>query len=76
MSENQLSAEHQIIAAHMATITGVFQVLVHCLQENGALKRGQVPEALGIYMDMVKHRMGDNEIELALLRDFLLALMN
>jgi hypothetical protein len=76
MSRTQLNAEHRIIAAHMATMTGVFQVLIHCLQENGALKRGQVPEALGIYMEMVKHQIVDNEIQLTLLRDLLLALMN
>jgi hypothetical protein len=76
MSEQrELSPEHQIIAAHMATTTAAFQVLVHCLQENGALKPGQMPEALGVYMEMAKHRP-DNEIQLALLHDLRLALMD
>lgn len=74
MSKN-LSPDHEIIAAHMAATTAAFQVLVHCLQENGALDRGQVPEALRIYMETVKSRAG-NEVELALLHDLRQALLD
>jgi hypothetical protein len=34
-----------------------------------------MPEALGVYMEMAKHRP-DNEIQLALLHDLRLALMD
>jgi hypothetical protein len=42
----KLSPEHKIIAAHIAATTAAFQVLVHCLQENGALEPGQRPAAI------------------------------
>ena len=71
----KLSPEHEIIAAHMAATTAAFQVLVHCLQENGALERGQMPEALRVYMEMAKHQR-DNGVQLALLNDLRLALMD
>jgi hypothetical protein len=72
---DELSPEHQIIAAHMAATTAAFQVLIHCLQENGALKRGQMPEALRVYMEMAKHQK-DNDLQLALLHDLRQALMD
>lgn len=75
MAKQKLSAEHEIIAAHIAATTAAFQVLVHCLQENGALQRGQVPEAIRVYMETVKHRQG-NEVELALLHDLRQALID
>jgi len=71
----KLSPDHEIFAAHMAATTAAFQVLVHCLQENGALDRGQVPEALRVYMEMVKRREG-NDVELALLHDLRQSLMD
>lgn len=75
MADKKLSAEHEIIAAHMAATTAAFQILVHCLQENGALARGQVPEAIRVYMETVKHRQG-NDVELALLHDLRNALID
>lgn len=73
---DQKIADHQeVLAAHMAATTAAFQVLVHCLQETGALDQGQVAEALLVYMEMVKSRHG-NEIELALLNDLREALFN
>jgi hypothetical protein len=71
----KLSQDQEIIAAHMAAMTAAFQVLIHCLQENGALERGQVPEALRVYMEMAKHQK-DNEIQLALLDDLRQALLS
>jgi hypothetical protein len=59
----------------MAATTAAFQVLVHCLQESGALERGQMSEALLTYMEMAKHQK-DNEIQLALLNDLREALLN
>lgn len=71
----KFSRDHEVIAAHMAATTAAVQVLVHCLQENGALDQGQVPEALRVYMEMVKARSG-NEVELALLHDLRQALLD
>ncbi len=64
----KLDPHQEVIAAHIAATTAAFQVLVHCLQENGALEHGQMPKALLVHMEMEKHRRG-NEIELALLED-------
>lgn len=71
----KLNPEQEVIAAHMAATTAAFRVLVHCLQENGALKRGQMPAALRVYMEMAKHQR-DNELQLALLHDLRSALMD
>ena len=71
----ELSPEQAIIAAHMAATTAAFQLLVHCLQENGALRAGQMPEALGHYIQVAKHQ-NDDEIQLGLLRDLMLALID
>jgi len=68
-------SDHEIIAAHIDATTVALQVLVHCLEENGALKPGQYPQALLTYMEMVKSRNG-NEIELAMLDGLRKALMD
>jgi hypothetical protein len=67
--------EREIIAAHMAATTAAFQILVHCLQENGALERGRVPEMIRSYLEMAKRR-NDSELELALLHDLREALLD
>jgi hypothetical protein len=69
----KLSPENEIIAAHIAATTAAFQVLVMCLQENGALGQGQIQAALAGYIEMDKQGRG-NEIKLALLDDLLQAL--
>lgn len=74
MSE-KLNPEQEVIAAHIAATSAALQVLVHCLQENGALRQGQMPEALRVYMEMAKHQ-SDNEIQLSLLHDLRSALMD
>lgn len=74
MAGEKLSPEHEIIAAQIAATTAAFQILVHCLQENGALDQGQVPEAIRVYLETVKHRQG-NAVELALLHDLRTALI-
>lgn len=51
-------------------MVAAFQVLINCLEESDALLPGQFPEALGIYMEMVKSRTGDlNDMTLAVLHD-------
>lgn len=75
MTKKELSPEHEVIAAHIAATTAAFQILVMCLQQNGALERGQVPEAIRLYMETTKRRSG-NETELALLHDLRQALMD
>jgi len=45
-------------------------VLINCLEESDALPPGQFPEALGVYMEMVKGRKGDvSDMTLAVLHD-------
>ena len=47
-----------------------FQVLINCLEENDALPPGQFPDALRVYMEMVKSRQGDvSDMTLAVLHD-------
>jgi hypothetical protein len=47
-----------------------FQVLLNCLEENDAVLPGQFPDALGVYMEMVKSRQGDvSDMTLAVLHD-------
>ena len=50
MSEN-LSPEGEAIAAYGAATSAAFKVLVICLQSNGALERGQFPEALRLFIN-------------------------
>jgi hypothetical protein len=50
--------------------TSAFQVLIDCLEENDTLLPGQFPDALGVYMEMVKSGKGNvSEITLAVLHD-------
>jgi hypothetical protein len=52
------------------TLVAAFQVLINCLEENDAVLPGQFPDALGIYMEMVKSRKGDvSDMTLAVLHD-------
>lgn len=70
----KLSADQEIIAAHMASTTAAFQVLVRCLEQNGSLEPGQYPLALHAYMEAARERAGD--MTLALLDDLRRALMH
>jgi hypothetical protein len=70
MPKGKLSPEGEVIAAYGAAIVAAFQVLINCLEENDALLPGQFPDALGVYMEMVKSREGDlNNVTLAVLHD-------
>ncbi|MET4320306.1 hypothetical protein [Bradyrhizobium sp. RT5a] len=66
----RLTPEGEIISAYGAAMTAAFQVLINCLEESDALLPGQFPDALGVYMEMVKSRKGDvSDMTLAVLHD-------
>ena len=70
MPKGKLTAEGEVIAAYGAALVAAFQVLVSCLEESDALLPGQFPDALGVYMEMVKSRKGGvNDMTLAVLHD-------
>ena len=70
MMTKKLSPEGEVIAAQGAAVVAAFQVLINCLEESDALLPGQFPEALGVYMEMVKSRRGDiSDLTLAVLHD-------
>jgi hypothetical protein len=70
MPKGKLSPEREIIVAYGAAMVAAFQVLVNCLEENDAVFPGQFPEALAVYMEMVKSRKGDvSDMTLALLHN-------
>lgn len=70
MPKGKLSPEGEVIAAYGAAMVAAFQVLINCLEESDALLPGQFPEALGIYMEMVKSSKGSvNDMTLAVLHD-------
>jgi hypothetical protein len=70
MSNPKLSPEGEVTAAYRAAIVAAFQVLINCLEENDALLPGQFPDALRIYMEMVKSKTGDvSDMTLAVLHD-------
>jgi hypothetical protein len=50
----KLSPEGEVIAAYGAAMVAAFQVLINCLEENDAVRPGRLPDALGVYMEMVK----------------------
>lgn len=70
MSNGKLTPEGEIIAAHGAAMVAAFQVLINCLEERDALSPGQFPDALAVYMEMVKSNKGNvNDMTLAVLHD-------
>src|SRR3981189_782478 len=70
MMTGKLSPEGEVIAAYGAAMVAAFQVLINCLEESDALLPGQFPDALGVYMEMVKSRTGDvSDMNLAVLHD-------
>jgi hypothetical protein len=77
MPKLKLSPEGEVIAAYGAAMVAAFQVLINCLEESDALLPGQFPEALRIYMEMIKSRTGDvNDITLAVLHDIRMATLD
>jgi hypothetical protein len=70
MPKAKLSPEGEVIAAYGAAMVAAFQVLNSCLEESDALLPGQFPDALGVYMEMIKSRTGDvSNMTLAVLHD-------
>jgi hypothetical protein len=70
MMTGKLSPEGEVIAAYGAAMVAAFQVLINCLEENDAVLPGQFPDALGVYMEMVKSGKGDvSDMTLAVLHD-------
>jgi len=70
LPDKKLSPEGEAIAAYGSAMVVAFQVLINCLEESDALLPGQFPDALGVYMEMVKSRKGGvNEMTLAVLND-------
>jgi len=70
MPRGKLSPEGEVIAAYGAAMVAAFQVLINCLEESGSLLPGKFPDALGVYMEMVKSRKGDvSDMTLAVLHD-------
>ena len=70
MSNAKLTPEGEIIAAYGAAMVAAFQVLNNCLEESDALLPGQFPDALGVYMEMVKSNKGTvSDMTLAVLHD-------
>jgi hypothetical protein len=74
MPKGKLSPEGEVIAAYGAAMVAAFQVLISCLEENGAVEPRQFPDALGAYMEMVKNSNGAvSDVTLAVLHDIRMA---
>jgi hypothetical protein len=70
MPKGKLSPDGEVIAAYGAATVAAFQVLINCLEENDAPQPGQFPDALRVYMEMVKSRQGDvSDVTPAVLHD-------
>jgi hypothetical protein len=70
MPKRKLTPEGEVIAAYGTATVAAFQVLINCLEESDALLPGQFPDALRVYMEMVKSRKGGvSDITLAVLHD-------
>jgi hypothetical protein len=70
MSNGKLTPDGETIAAYGAAMVAAFQVLINCLQERDALLPGQFPDALAVYMEMVKSNQGSvSDMTLAVLHD-------
>jgi hypothetical protein len=77
MSKGKLSTEGEALAAYGAAMVAAFQVLINCLEESDALLPAQFPDALRVYMEMVKSRKGDvSDMTLAVLHDIRMATLD
>jgi hypothetical protein len=77
MPKPKLSREGEVIAAYGAAMVAAFQVLLSCLEENEAMHPGQFPDALRVYMEMVKSREGDvSNMTLTVLHDIRMATLD
>jgi hypothetical protein len=74
MPTGKLTPEGEIVAAYGAAMVAAFQVLINCLEQSDALSPGQFPDALAVYMEMVKSNKGSvSDMTLAFLHDIRLA---
>ena len=74
MPKDKLSPEG---SHRSSSMVAAFQVLINCLEESGALLPGQFPDALRVYMEMVKSRKGDvSDMTLAMLHDIRMATLD
>jgi hypothetical protein len=70
MPNAKLTPEGEVIAAYGAAMVAAFQVLINCLEQSDALSPGQFPDALAVYMEMVKSNKGSvSDMTLAVLHD-------
>jgi hypothetical protein len=70
MPKDRLTPEGEVIAAYGAAMVAAFQVLINCLEESDALLPGQFPDALAVYMEMVKSGKGGvSDMTIAVLHD-------
>jgi hypothetical protein len=70
MPKPKLSPQGEVITAYGAAIVAAFQVLNDCLEESGALVPRQFPDAIGVYMEMIKSKTGVvDDMTLAVLHD-------
>jgi hypothetical protein len=77
MPKPKLSPEGEVIAAYGAAMVAAFQVLIKCLEESDGLLPGEFPDALRVYMEMVKSRKGDvSDMTLAVLHDIRMATLD
>ncbi|WP_407188593.1 hypothetical protein [Bradyrhizobium centrosematis] len=56
MTTETEEAVAEALASYDSAMTAAFQVLVHCLQTNGALRAGQYPQELTRYLDITKDK--------------------
>ena len=76
-AEGETFARGEVIAAYGAAMVAAFQVLINCLEESDAILPGQFPEALRVYMEIVKSRRGDvSDMTLAVLHDIRMATLD
>jgi hypothetical protein len=74
---SDLRRELQLVEVRGAAMVAAFQVLVNCLEENEAVLPGQFPEALRVYMEMVKSRKGEvSDMTLAMLHEIRMATLD
>ena len=77
MPKGKLPPEGEVIASYGAAMVAAFQVLINCLEENDALLPGQFPDALRVYMEMIKSKTSDvSDMTIAVLHDIRMATLD
>lgn len=73
MTEDENARLIETLACYDAAMTAAFQVLIYCLQSNGALQRGQFQEELQRYLEVTKDR--SSPAKTAILQDLRASLL-